>query len=628
MTKLEAALAYASWGWAVLPLVPNAKTPASRHGVLDATTDPAQICRWWQHNPDFNIGIAAGHKSGIVVFDVDPRNGGDVSWEIWQSSHGRAPDGVMQLTAGGGQHYIADHSAEIRSCKLVPGVDLLADGRYFVAAPSTIDGRAYIWEASSSPWDGVAPATIPPAWIQAHRDMRESRKLRVGGVDGGLIQGDRNSGLTALGGVMRRYGMTEAEIFAALAIANETRCEIPLPSSEISQIARSCARYEPDADVAAASSVGQVAAEEILRGVQAEHQSYYLTRATDFLSQATPQRWLIKGWLPENAVAMIYGESGSGKTFVTLDMACHAAASLQWCGFITKPATVVYLAGEGHHGLRLRVAAWALAHGVQNLDNLLISNKAVDLDSPLAAAQVINAVRELTQGEVAQIYVDTLNNHMSGDENSARDTRAMLNACQIVARALSAAVCLVHHTGHAAEAKLRARGSSAWRASLDVAIVVTKDGPLIEVSCTKMKDAEPPAPINGTLQRVPMGWLDEDGEEIVGAVFVRCDPPAPQPKRDSKIEAHRKVFEGAWWASDAKALDGAPWLSREDALDYLLRHMGMSEASARQAIKPSATGRLIAELLTAEIVKPLEGGWAVIDPTHASSMLLRRKSRT
>jgi len=54
-TKAEAALTYASWGWHVIPVVPNGKVPATQHGVKDATTDPEQITRWWAQNPDFNI---------------------------------------------------------------------------------------------------------------------------------------------------------------------------------------------------------------------------------------------------------------------------------------------------------------------------------------------------------------------------------------------------------------------------------------------------------------------------------------------------------------------------------------------------------------------------------------------
>ena len=100
-SKIDSALAYASWGWHVLPVVPNGKTPATAHGVHDATTDAEQIKAWWGQNPNFNIGIAAGEKSGIVVFDIDPRNGGDTSWQGWIAEHGSPPDCAMALMSTG-----------------------------------------------------------------------------------------------------------------------------------------------------------------------------------------------------------------------------------------------------------------------------------------------------------------------------------------------------------------------------------------------------------------------------------------------------------------------------------------------------------------------------------------------
>ncbi|CAB4202853.1 Prim_Pol domain containing protein, partial [uncultured Caudovirales phage] len=301
-TKAEAALFYASWGWHVIPVVPNGKVPATQHGVKDATTDLEQITRWWAQNPDFNIGIAAGERSGIVVFDIDPRNGGDNSWAAWTENHGSVPDGAMQITAGGGFHHIADYNPEIRSCKLTEGVDLLADGRYFVAFPSTIEGRSYEWEASSDPFDGVAPFKVPQTWMNAYNAMRKPAERQQLTTGGGLIQGSRNNGLTALGGAMRRYGMTEAEIMAALAIANETRCEIPLPSSELAQIVKSVSRYEPESDVAASTSIGSEAADAILAATRAETQEYFFTRATSYLGQPAPIKWIVKGWVPDLAV--------------------------------------------------------------------------------------------------------------------------------------------------------------------------------------------------------------------------------------------------------------------------------------------------------------------------------------
>jgi len=125
MTKSEAALTYAAWGWHVLPVVPNGKIPATQHGVNDATTSAEQIVKWWAQNPDYNIGIAAGERSGILVFDIDPRNGGDISWDMFTEEHGDPPEGAMQMTAGGGIHHVAAYDSDIRSCKLKEGVDLL-----------------------------------------------------------------------------------------------------------------------------------------------------------------------------------------------------------------------------------------------------------------------------------------------------------------------------------------------------------------------------------------------------------------------------------------------------------------------------------------------------------------------
>jgi hypothetical protein len=627
-TKAEAALAYASWGWHIIPVVPNGKVPATQHGVNDATTDLEQITRWWEQNPNYNIGIAAGKKSGIIVFDIDPRNGGDTSWTAWTDKNGAVPDGVMQMTAGGGFHHVADYTPEIKSCKLTEGVDLLADGRYFVAYPSTIEGRSYEWEASSDPFDGVAPFTVPSGWLQAYGSMRKAVDPQQQIASSGLIQGSRNNGLTALGGAMRRYGMTEAEIMAALSIANETRCEIPLPSSELSQIVKSVARYDPETDLAAATGIGSEAADFILAAAQAETQDYFFTRATSYLEQPSPLKWIISGWVPDLGITMIYGESGSGKTFLALDMACHVAAGLSWNGRKTKAGIAVYMAGEGNYGIRQRVAAWCKAHNIDRLDNLLISNKAIDMDSPTASAQIIKAVRGLTSEPVGSITIDTVNNHMSGNENDAKDTRNMLNSVQIVGRAINSGIVLVHHTGNAIEAKNRARGSSAWKASMDSQILVSKKDKLIEVNCTKMKDTEEPPAFFGKLDPINLGWLDEDGEQITGAVFqIENNPPEQKQKGESEYAKDIRKFTNAWWASGAEVNNDFPYLSRSALIEYLVSNEGLSEATAKTYSQASKQGRLIYNLLNSQIIQASAHGWIVSDNVTASSMMLRKSER-
>jgi hypothetical protein len=73
--RLTAALRYAQADWPVFPCIPGEKAPATKHGFLDATTDPGKITWWWSRNPDHNVAIATG-LPGPDVLDVDVREDG------------------------------------------------------------------------------------------------------------------------------------------------------------------------------------------------------------------------------------------------------------------------------------------------------------------------------------------------------------------------------------------------------------------------------------------------------------------------------------------------------------------------------------------------------------------------
>jgi hypothetical protein len=621
MSLLDAALTYASWGWPVLPLVPGGKVPATAHGVNDATTDPGTIRQWWAQQPQANVGIAAGRASGLVVADIDPRNGGDTSWARWLSEHGAGPDGPIALTAGGGEHHLYLYTPELRSCKLADGVDLLSDGRYFVASPSVVGGREYVWEASSDPLEGVAPPPVPSAWLAAYL----ARERRSPTTTGELLRGNRNAGLTALAGAMRRHGMGESEILAALRVANETRCDIPLPSSEVARIAASVARYEPASDLAASAALGDEAAETLLAP-----DPDWLIPADTFSEAPAPISWLIKGWLQDSALMMVHGPSGGGKTFVVLDMCLRLAAGMgEWMGKKVRPADVVYLAGEGHHGLRGRIAGWKYHHKQKSLA-MWLSRAGVDLNTPEGYAKALQQIRKLPR-KPRLIIVDTLHRFLAGDENSAQDAKTMLDACAGLMREFECSVLLVHHTGVSEEAQHRARGSSAWRGALDIeiSVVPAKDGQPIQIVQRKSKDAELAQPIYASLQQVAIpGWVDEDGEPVTSAVITAVTAPVTAPsKAGNKLDQHRRMFERAWWDSGAELRDGAPYVSRSAMLDYLTAKMGLSEASARIYCKPAAAGKPIAALLDSRMIEAMDHGWIVVDGAQVASMVLQKSGR-
>ena len=628
MTPLDAALRYASvFGWAVLPIQPNSKLPASAHGVKDASTDPAQIRAWFEGRPDLNVAVAAGRASGLTVFDVDPRNSGDASWGAWLAMHGPADDGVHQLTAGGGSHYLATYDPAWRSSKLAQGVDLLSDGRYFLVYPSQIAGKKYEWEASSDPSDGIAPFKIPPAWSAAYAAQAAKKPERVGDSGGLLPVGSRNAGLAALAGAMRHHGMGQAEILAALSVANELRCNPPLPSSELSQIVDSICRYQPDQDTALDAATGDAAAEAL--SIKPPPSDYHLEQASGWLSQPALPSWIIKNWLPDSGLAMLFGPSGAGKTFCALDMAASIASGKPWHGHKVSQGAVIYLAGEGHYGLRMRVAAWAQTHGPEGLEHLYISNRGIDLDAPQAAAEVIRAIKEPAPTKVSLVIIDTLATHFGGEENSARDTRQLLSAAQVIGRAYGCAVCLIHHTGLGPAD--RARGSSSLKAAMDWQMLLASAEGEITLSCTKAKDSEPPQPLAARLQRVQLaGWLDEDQAPVTGAVFMVDGAAEPKGKsgKVKPLSKHAKnliLLESAWRLGGcALGADGRAVVHRQAMIDALLADE-YSARSASEMVKKS--GSLSSALVAAQKIELGDAIWTVCDIGLAGSWTLQSKQK-
>jgi hypothetical protein len=561
------------------------------------------------------VGIAAGKESGLVVFDVDPRNGGLDGWDDWKKLAGPHEDGATQLTAGGGYHYLALYDPTITSCKLEQGVDLLSDGKYFVAYPSTINGKRYEWEGSDDPLEGVAPFRIPQPWLDQYLN-RSKKKISS---DSELIKGNRNDGLTAVAGAMRRHGLGEREILAALEVCNETRCDPPLLSSEVARIARSVARYTPEEDTAADVALGSQIAEALL-GTKAfaPPANDWIVKADDFSAQPAAINWWVKMWVQKRALMMVHGPSGGGKTFVTLDWLLHIAAGRpEWAGLKVKKGTVLYLAGEGHAGLRARIAAWKHHHQVTDVD-FYLSTDAIDLNRPDGLRRVIEAVEAL--GFIPDIIaVDTVHRHMEGDENSAADTKTFIDACDALINHFNATVLLVHHTGNSEDAQHRARGSSAWRGALDIEISVAppkKKGGAIKIIQRKSKDAELAPHVCIELKGVKIpGWFDDEGEQISSAVpiITECDGAEDEEGPSRKVLNAIKTITEAWHSTGEERLDGKPYINRSALKDFIINNKGKTEGTATKYLQASNKRDLIGLLIDADIVKEAENGFVIVD---------------
>lgn len=229
---------YADLGWATFPLKKGGKTPvAGSHGCKDATTDRTMHREWFgKRGPyrDANIGIATGPISGIVVIDVDQKNGhdGKASLKALQAEVGKLPPTRESRTPSGGKHLYLAYDGDVRNSasRVADGVDVRGDGGYVVAPPSTTASGDYVWTRE------VAVADAPDEWIE--RLTRGSNSsLRVVG------EGSRNDALTSEAGRMRAQGFDKAEALEKLLALNAMTMAPPLAKDEVKRIIESVWRY-------------------------------------------------------------------------------------------------------------------------------------------------------------------------------------------------------------------------------------------------------------------------------------------------------------------------------------------------------------------------------------------------
>lgn len=230
--------------------------------------------------------------------------------------------------------------------------------------------------------------------------------------------------------------------------------------------------------------------------------------------------WLVSEYIEQDALTVIYGPPGRGKSFVALDISCCIASGIQFHGHDVQEGAVFYIAGEGHNGLARRLHAWS-THNCQAVSSrLFLSEVPTDLLNAANAVIVGDAVQELADktGEMpVLIVIDTLARNFGGDENSATDVGRFVRHVDVLRRRWKASVLIIHHSGKNGERG--ARGSSALRGAVDAEYEVSRCDidKIIRLSPRKMKDADAPEPL--AFELVNMQVLDDTGCPVDGAAL-------------------------------------------------------------------------------------------------------------
>jgi hypothetical protein len=194
-----------------------------------------------------------------------------------------------------------------------------------------------------------------------------------------------------------------------------------------------------------------------------------------------PVEWLVQGVLPVGSLAILYGPSGVGKSFASIDLACSIATGLPFLdSAATRPCPVLYVVGEGLAGTGARIESWEQHRGV-TVEHVHWHKGAVNVFDPL---QVEALALTVTRLGVGLVLLDTWARCTVGmDENSTRDTMLVVDAMDRLRDETGVTVGAIHHAGK--DVSKGARGSSALKGAADTEVEMPDPHTL---RVTKQKD--------------------------------------------------------------------------------------------------------------------------------------------
>jgi putative DNA primase/helicase len=191
------------------------------HGYQDASVDPDQITLWWQRHPLANIGFPTGAASGLLVLDIDPRNGGDVD-----DLPGKWDSTAEVISGGGGRHVYFRFPGGKFPKTPWPGVDLQGEGALVLAPPSLHrSGRRYEWDGLRE-GDDLDNLADPPDWLMGLRitdnlpDSTDRVRMMPAKLPDVIPDGKKHYAIVSLAGTCLHRGLPVDGAFAACRALN------------------------------------------------------------------------------------------------------------------------------------------------------------------------------------------------------------------------------------------------------------------------------------------------------------------------------------------------------------------------------------------------------------------------
>ncbi len=266
---------------------------------------------------------------------------------------------------------------------------------------------------------------------------------------------------------------------------------------------------------------------------------FTLLTATE-LTSLPPTQWVVKNILPEKGLAAIFGKSGTGKSFLAMDLLLKIACGTEWFGHKVKNRSVLYIALEGRSGLSNRIRAWEKENLTVCPNNFKIILENFNLTIEQEVNELANVI-VANQMENGVTVIDTLAQSTPGsDENLSSDMSLNINHLKILQERTNGLLIIVHHSGKDGTKGLR--GHSSLRACLDASLEVSGDKNKRAWALEKSKDSEDQVSYGFKLKVIELG-RDSDDEIISSCVierdhsivFANREPSGSQQKAAFKV---------------------------------------------------------------------------------------------
>lgn len=512
-------------GYPIFPCTPKGKLPATPNGWHDASTDPTQIAEWHHINPEFNWAIATG-MAGLFVIDVDPAG---LDWWVRllerDADIRAAVERAYQVrTPRGGLHVYFRGEGPSTASRIAEGIDTrggiqrdgkIVSGGYVLLPGSKTEAGTYSELPGGVIADlpvsiiGIVPARAKSdtLGLAKNPDMDKPRNVQWA-ID--LLKNYVQSGRVAVQG----HGGDNLTFQVACSILDKAispgmclelmlenwneHCSPPWDSWELETKIRNAFNHGEDTEggvkgfQANEDAFANFAGKEFEAPPPDRRVRDRLQWIHDYADGVNDPAWLIPNMIPAHGIGMMYGASGSYKSFLALDMALCLAFGIagQW-GAPPVKNDVLFLAGEGSVATaKKRWPAWMDWQGLEfRNDHRMIVKNRVPFYTDSEGWEHVKADLADLKAKPALIVIDTLARLTTGmDENSSKDATLITTFMENLARYYECFVLGIHHEGK--DSNKGARGSSAFYANMDTVISTRLRQGGTELRVRKQKDAD------------------------------------------------------------------------------------------------------------------------------------------